>query len=293
MINERIKINDTAYMDTYLLHNSKEYNVGKKRPLVIVCPGGGYAFTSDREAEPIALKFNSIGMHAVVLWYTVYDQVKNVPKNALVEAAACVKYVREHSEEWLVDHDQIIICGFSAGGHLALSLAVKWSQSWLCEALHTTSEQLKVNLCILGYPATMVEKVFNEDDFGFASSLIKEPNTANERFFGVKRPTEKELDEYNLLNFVSEDTPPMFVWHTYEDVLVDVNNSLMLGMKLREHHVPFELHIFEKGEHGLALCDRTTARKASHHNDHVIHWFDLCEEWMRAYIDKDGGWKWM
>ncbi|WP_233511796.1 alpha/beta hydrolase [Absiella sp. AM54-8XD] len=214
-------------------------------------------------------------------------------KNALVEAAACVKYVREHSEEWLVDHDQIIICGFSAGGHLALSLAVKWNQSWLCEALHTTSEQLKVNLCILGYPATMVEKVFDEDDFGFASSLIKEPNTANERFFGVKRPTEKELDEYNLLNFVNEDTPPMFVWHTYEDVLVDVNNSLMLGMKLREHHVPFELHIFEKGEHGLALCDRTTARKASHHNDHVIHWFDLCEEWMQAYIDKDGGWKWM
>lgn len=293
MINERIKINDTAYMDTYLLHHSKEYNVGKKRPLVIVCPGGGYAFTSDREAEPIALKFNSIGMHAVVLWYTVYDQVKNVPQHALVEAAACVKYIREHCEEWLVDYDQIIICGFSAGGHLALSLAVKWNQPWLCEALHTTSDQLKVNLCILGYPATMAEKVFDEDDLGFASALIKEPNTANERFYGVKQPTEKELTEYHLLNFVSEATPPMFVWHTYEDVLVDVNHSLMLGVKLREMHVPFEMHIFEKGEHGLALCDRTTARKASHHNDHVIHWFDLCEEWMRPYIDKDGGWKWM
>lgn len=293
MINERIKINDTAYMDTYLLHNSKEYNVGKKRPLIIVCPGGGYAFTSDREAEPIALKFNSIGLHAVVLWYTVYDQVKNVPRNALVEAAACVKYIREHSEEWLVDHDQIIICGFSAGGHLALSLAVKWNQSWLSETLHTTSDQLKVNLCILGYPATMAEKVFDEDDFGFGSTLLKEPNTANERFYGVKQPTEKELADYTLLNFVSEATPPMFIWHTYEDVLVDVNHSLMLGVKLREHHVPFEMHIFEKGEHGLGLCDRTTARKASHHNDHVIHWFDLCEEWMRPYIDKDGGWKWM
>ena len=80
---ERIKINETAYMDTYLLRNSNEYNVGKKRPLVIICPGGGYAFTSDREAEVIALKFNSIGLNSVVLWYTTGDKVKNIPENAL------------------------------------------------------------------------------------------------------------------------------------------------------------------------------------------------------------------
>ncbi|WP_416327017.1 alpha/beta hydrolase [[Eubacterium] hominis] len=292
MINERIYLNDTAFFDTYVLHQSKEYNVGKKRPLVIVCPGGGYAFTSDREAEPIALKFNSIGLNSVVLWYTVMDQVKNVPRNALIECAQCVKYIREHAEEWLIDTDQIILCGFSAGGHLALSMAVKWNQAWLAESVNATKDQLKVNLAILGYPGTYSKEAFAKDDFGFASALISEPNTANERFFGVKEPTQKDIDEYNLLNFVSEDTPPMFIWHTYEDVLVDVEQSLKLGVVLREKKIPFELHIFEKGEHGLALCDRTTARKASHHDHHVIHWFSLCEEWMAPYIEKEG-WKWM
>ena len=60
---------------------------------------------------------------------------------------------------------------------------------------------------------------------------------------------------------------------------------LSLFYKLKEKNIPFELHIFEKGEHGLALCDRTTSRKASHHNNHVIHWFELCEEWLSDYID--------
>lgn len=287
MNHQRIKLNETAYFDTYLLHASNEYNVGKKRPLVIVCPGGGYAFTSDREAEPIALKFNSIGMHCVVLWYTVMDQVKNVPQNAWMECAMVVKQVREHAEEWLVEHDQIIVCGFSAGGHLALQTALRWQEKELAEKLHTTSDQLKINLAIAAYPSVQVDHAFEEEDFGFAASLIAQPNTANERYFGVQNPDEQDVNAYNLCQFVSEFAPPMFVWHTFEDVLVDVQNSLQLAQSLRQQNVPFELHIFEKGEHGLALCDRTTARKASHHNSHVKHWFTLCEEWLSPYIDKE------
>lgn len=287
MWNETIKLNETARIDTYILHHSKEYNVGKKRPLVIVCPGGGYAFTSDREAEPIALKFNSIGLHSLVLWYTVLDQVTHVPQHAMIELAKTIRYAREHAEEWLVDPENIIVCGFSAGGHLALNMSVNWDQEWLANEVHTTSDMLKVNLAILGYPATFSKAVFAPDDLGFAAALIKQPNTANERFFGKKQPTQQDLEAYDLTRKVSKATPPMFVWHTYEDVLVDVEQSLRLGFELRRHQIPFELHVFEKGEHGLALCDRTTARKASHHNDHVIHWFTLCEEWLTPYIDKE------
>src|SRR5699024_12490143 len=91
---ERIKINETAYIETYLLRNSDEYNVGKKRPLVIFCPGGGYAFTSDREGEVVAVKFNSIGLNSVVLWYTTGDKVENIPHNALQETAGTHTYIR-------------------------------------------------------------------------------------------------------------------------------------------------------------------------------------------------------
>ncbi|MFU1836345.1 alpha/beta hydrolase, partial [Enterococcus faecium] len=92
------------------------------------------------------MKFNSIGLNSVVLWYTTGDQVKNVPHNALMEAAQTVKTIRAQAQEWLVDEEQIIVCGFSAGGHLALQLATRWHDAELAEALGVSSDLLKVNL---------------------------------------------------------------------------------------------------------------------------------------------------
>lgn len=284
MNHKKIEIGESAYLETYILNNSQEYNVGKKKPLVLVIPGGGYIFTSDREAEPIALKFNSIGFHSAVLWYTVGDKVKNVPKNGLIESAKAIKYIRENADEWCVDTDMIIVCGFSAGGNLALQIATKWNEEWLSSELETTKEMLKVNLAIPAYPAVN-SNVFDENDKGFAASLVENPNTANERIFGSKNPSKEDIFNFDVLNFIDEETPPMFIWHTYEDILTDVTNALNLSVELQKNKVPFELHIFEKGEHGLALADRTTARKNSHFNSHVKRWFTLCEEWISHYID--------
>ncbi|MGC6767491.1 alpha/beta hydrolase [Enterococcus sp. LJL128] len=282
----KIVVNDTAYFELYLLHNSQEYNVGKKRPAVIICPGGGYAFTSDREAETIALKFNSMGLNSIVLWYTTGDTVKNIPNNALIEAAQTVAYVRSHADEWLIDKENIIICGFSAGGHLALQLATRWNDPQLLKTLKMTKENIRVNLAVTGYPL-VYQKAFQKDELGFGVDLIKQPLTANERYFGMEQPSEDAVRQMNILCSVNKETPPMFVWHTTEDKLVDVAHSLKLGLALRESGVPFELHIFEKGEHGLALADRTTARKPSHINPHVAKWFELCEGWLGGYIDHD------
>lgn len=283
---KRIKINDTAYFDTYLLNNSREYNVLLPRPIVIVCPGGGYAFTSDREAEVIALKFNSIGINAVVLWYTTEDHVKNIPENALHEGASCVKYIREHADAWLIDKEKVFVCGFSAGGHLALQMSAKWNSLRLAESLNTTNDMIKINLAIVGYPA-VYSSAFPKGELGFRGQTLPNPSTANERFFGTNEVGQRELDNYNVLNFISEKMPPTFVWTTGEDKLVDPEQSLQLALKLHEQKVPFEFYLFEKGEHGLALADRTTARKASHFNSHVSHWFKLCEEWLHPYIDKN------
>lgn len=283
MQTQRIDLNKTAYMQTYLLNNSEEFNYNMKRPLVVVCPGGGYAFTSDREAEPVAIKFNSVGYHSVVLCYTVYDQVRNVPHNALIELAQTIKYIREHAEDWCVDTNQIIVCGFSAGAHLALQIATRWNEAWLSDVLQTTQYLLQVNRAIICYPVVS-SAAFSIDDLGFAHQLIKQPNTANIRFFGVPQPSQHELNEFNILHHISDKTCPMFIWHTIEDALVDVDNSLQLAITLRKQKIPFEMHIFEKGEHGLALCDQTTERKPSHINNHVKAWFSLCTEWLQTYI---------
>lgn len=286
MKNERIQINEHAYFDTYILHASQEYNVGKKKPLLIVCPGGGYAFTSDREAEPIALKFNGEGLHSIVLWYTTEDLVPCVPHNALKELAQTVAYARAHAQEWLIDEEQIIVCGFSAGGNLALQMAVHSEDEQLAQELGVQKEDIKVNLAILGYPASLMTP-FPKGEIGFGERLLKQPQSANMRFFGMEEPDEAAISKVDALRYIGEHTPPMFIWHTFEDQLVDVQHAITLAQKLKEHDIPFELHIFEKGEHGLALCDRTTARKKSHHNSHVIHWFALCMEWLSPYIDKE------
>lgn len=286
MICQEIFLNETAHLDMYILNNSNEYNVGKKRPFVLVLPGGAYAFTSDREAEPIALRFNAIGCHAGILWYTTHDQVANVPRNAFEEAMKAIKWVREHSKEYLIDTDQIIVCGFSAGGHLAIECATMWHEPWIAKKLDCDSEWLKVNLAIPCYAAGKAEKMPK----GEAGPLaLHAKQSGNMRFFGSDDPSDEEVEAYNCLNKVSKHTPPMFIWHTYEDQLVDVANSIELAWNLRKHNIPFELHIFEKGEHGLALADRTTARKDSHKNAHVYHWFELCEEWLSQYIDKEEG----
>lgn len=281
---QNIKLSPTASLDTYFLHNSEEYNVEKKRPVVLVLPGGGYAFTSDREAEPIALKFNSIGLHAAVLWYTVHDQVKDVPEHAFREAMKAILWIRRHGEEYLIDPDNVIVCGFSAGGHVCVQCAARWNDAEVAESLGCASEELKVNLAIAGYPAVRLEKA-PEDEMGFGADLCPHPNTVNERFFGLKNPGDTDVEAKNLLNRIGTHVPPMFIWHTFEDQLVPVTDALELAAKMNEYNRPFELHIFEKGEHGLALGDRTTARKWSHINYHVGHWFDLCEEWLRDYID--------
>ena len=118
MIHEKIKLHvpgsaDYAAMYTYFLDLSKEVPI-EKRPTVIVCPGGAYAFTSDREAEPIAMRFNAIGMNAVVVRYSVAPA--RFP-TALLEVATAVKYVREEGVKYGCDPEKVFTIGFSAGVH--------------------------------------------------------------------------------------------------------------------------------------------------------------------------------
>lgn len=286
MLCKNIPLNKTAYVETYILNNTKEYNVGKKKPLVLVIPGGGFTFTSDREAEPIALRFNAIGCHAAILWYTFMDQVMNVPRNGLIECMQAVAYFRAHADEYLIDPKNIIVCGFSAGGNIALNAATQWQEAWLDAPTNTTPEQRRVDLCIDCYGGVQFNAAKPGERQGFATELLMTPMTVNERWFGVDDPTLEQVKAMNPIYHIDPNyCPPMFIWHTGEDQLVPVEQALDLATALCKAKVPFELVIYEKGEHGLANADRTTARKDSHFNRHVGKWFDQCAEWLAPYID--------
>lgn len=233
------------------------------RPAVIVCPGGGYVMTSDREAESVALEFLKEGFHAFVLRYATTPHCYPVQ---LSQAAAAVRYLRQNAAELKVDPAHIAVLGFSAGGHEAASIAVLSNEAALLERFGAQPGELTPNAAVLCYPV-ITNKFYKHQD-----SLVN-----------VSGGDEKLAEYLSLEDRVDEHTPPTFLWHTYEDSCVDVRNSLGFAVACKEHGVPFELHVFERGAHGLSLCDDRTKSPvwAQGENIRAGAWLGLCIGWLK------------
>jgi acetyl esterase/lipase len=281
VITQRISLREDSsavHLTAYLLDNSPEFQTDQRRPAVIVCPGGGYLFTSDREAEPIALRFLARGYHAFVLRYTVGARFPA----PMLDLARAILTVRQRAEEWLVDPDQIAVCGFSAGGHLAASLGVLWDKPLLYGALGVRAEQIRPNALILGYPVIDLDLVANllvETNVPDTQTGIKDQMFS--AVFGAPDAPEELKAQYRLDRHVSAATPPSFIWHTDDDELVFAHNALRFATALADQRVPHELHIFQGGVHGLALADETTEVEGKFLSPHSQVWVDLALDWLR------------
>lgn len=246
---------------TYILDDSPEIGI-EKRPVVIVCPGGGYRFLSDREGEILALQFCARGYHAVILKYSVAPACY---PTALLEMATVVKTLRENAEEWHIDTDKIIVNGSSAGGHLAASYGVFWTESFIAETVGAEKEQLRPNGMLLNYP------VISSGEFAHRDSFVA---LLGERY-------DELVDKMSLENQVNADTPKTFVWHTFEDGLVPPENSLLLVSALRRQGIQTEFHLFPAGGHGLSLATRLTAMPGGNEiQPECACWIDLAGAWI-------------
>lgn len=252
-----------AYLDTYFLDCSESMPNSVCRPLVVICPGGGYRMTSDREAEPIALSFAARGFHAAVLRYPVAPA--RFPA-ALCALAKAVAYLRTNAEANHIDPDRIVVSGYSAGGHLAASLGVFWNCDWLEQCVGSRGKDFRPNGLLLGYP------VITSGEFAHAESF--------ERLLGID-PESARLQQVSLENHISPSVPPTFLWHTYTDELVPVENSLLFAQGLRKVGVEFELHIYSTGVHGLSLAnDITMDRDGGRVCPACTGWMDLACAWL-------------
>lgn len=250
---------------TYLISHSEEIDI-QNRPLIIVCPGGGYSFLSEREGEILALQWTACGYHAAVLYYSV--ETAKYP-TALLELAAAVKMIKENAGEWHVAPDKIIVEGSSAGGHLAASYGMFWSRPFLMEKTGASLEMLRPAGMILNYPVITSGEYAHEDSFRYL---------LGERYEELK-------DELSLECQVSADTPPAFIWHTNEDGLVPAENSLLLALAMRKHDIPVELHLYTAGGHGLSLADERTIGAGGYGVEKECQsWMMLASEWIKEVI---------
>lgn len=173
--------------------------------------------------------------------------------------------------EWHVKADKILVEGSSAGGHLAASYGMFWKEPFLAEKVGIASENLRPAGMILHYPVITSGEYAHRDSFRIL---------LGERYEELK-------EELSLENQVSEDMPPTFLWHTNEDGSVPAENSLLLALEMRRHHVPVELHLYAKGGHGLALADeRTMCADGSGTEAECTSWVALAETWLREVVLK-------
>ncbi len=223
-------------------------------PAVIVVPGGSYSRCSKREGEPTAARLYSYGYNTFTLEYSC---IKKTFPTALTELAQAVKYIRANLCE-LCCTDKLFVCGFSAGGHLAASLGAFHGE------LEADFGNVRPDGLILCYPVITSGKYTHRES---AENIA---------------PTPELMDKISIEKHITADFPPSFIWHCADDNIVPVENSLMLAQKLSENSIPFELHIFPKGGHGIALCDTTTQKENDprYINPTAALWFELSMDFM-------------
>lgn len=248
-----------AKMTGYLREANGEMPEYAKRPAILIIPGGGYSFVSERENEPIVVFFLQKGYQVFSLRYSTGEYARD--DRPFVDAAEAMHTIRTNAEAWNVIPDKIAVCGFSAGGHLAGCLGILSGQKELCEKAGLTTEQIRPNAQVLAYP------VITSGEYAHRGSF-EELTGCNEDCEAAQR--------YSLEKHVTPETSPTFLWHAVDDAAVPVENSLFLVQELQKNKVKYEAHFFAKGGHGASAC----SKEVNSLNTHDGHWMELAAEWL-------------
>ncbi len=222
---------------------------------VVVCPGGGYRGRAAHEGAPVARWLNSLGIAAFVLDYRVAPNRHPIP---LADAQRAIRTVRHNASAWRIRPDRIGILGFSAGGHLAATAGTHFDPGNVRAADPIERQSSRPDALVLCYA------VISFGEFRHDGSMVN--------LLGPEPPEELRRFLSNELQ-VTADTPPTFLWHTGDDAGVPVENALLFAGALRRNGVPFALHIFPHGRHGLGLAPDDPT---------VGAWPALCGRWLTA-----------
>lgn len=276
MIHEIINLKDyypsleyDAFLTIYCPENFNEWSLKEKRRGLLILPGGGYDFVSEREAEPVALRFVGQNIACFTLKYTISPKIKY--PYPFVEAFAALSYIRRNADKYHVDIDKISVLGFSAGGHFAATISCYHTSKEFANFLNIPLEEMKVNGCLLSYP------VITMDDF------THEGTRKN-----ITQGREDLLKAMSIEKNITPSFPKTFIWHTTFDNCVPVKNALVLANALTENKVFYELHIYPMHDHGQSLSDSSVYynadKKFLDEIKYNTQWVDNAIHFIKEYI---------
>jgi acetyl esterase/lipase len=227
---------------------------------MIICPGGGYSHLAPHEGNDYALWLNQHGVTCFVLKYRLGSSGYHYPVE-FQDGERAMRWVRAHADEYKIDSNRIGIMGSSAGGHMASMLVTHFDSGDTNSTDVIERQSSRPDIGILCYPVITMGEFTHQ---GSKSSLLgKDPSPE------LVQKTSSELQ-------VTTNTPPCFVWGTYEDKTVPIENELMFAAALRKNHVPFDLHIYQKGGHGMGLGNHKDPTAPLH------PWTADCLFWLKA-----------
>jgi len=246
-----------AVLEGYLLDCDITLGQDKERPAILIFPGGGYLYCAPREGEPIAMRYAAKGFHAFVLRYSVGESAAGF--SPLYEASWAIGVIRENAAQWNIKADKIAVCGFSAGGHLALASGLQ--------------AENKPNAMILGYPAASAP---NAPGVDYMLKLLT----------GKETVTDEDAVQFDLIPQITEVAPPVFLAATSEDILTSMG-ALPIAQKYSSLNLDYELHIFQFGPHGLSLADEASANGSLEDlNPAFAEWHELSVLWLQRVFGK-------
>ena len=263
MLNEIISLRKDNPAVTLTTYVATDHPASLPRKAIIVLPGGGYQNLAPHEGEKIALNYFAAGINAFVLKYSTKgnneDMKYPMPQ---VDVANAIKYIKDNSARYNIDPDKVFLVGFSAGGHLAASAGVFWHR----EEIYKDAEPMEYGYnkpcgMILSYPVT------NYDSHRGSYHLLLGRDLG-----------QKEYDYCSPELYVDDKTCPAFIWHTSDDEAVNVKGSLSLANKLKDNNIPFEMHIYPHGKHGLGYPDGNKCERI----DDVATWMAHSIEWIKS-----------
>ena len=264
--NKTKKTGQKGILSIYLHENDEDKNLNRLRPAILILPGGAYERCSKRESEPVALYYLAKSFNAFVLEYSCAPDA--FYPTQLLEASMAMAYIKKNAKEFNVLSDKVAVLGFSAGGHLAGTLSTTYNDSLVKDYINEVASFCRPDATILCYPVVL------SGEYSHALSI---QNVSGEN---------RELKDYlSIDKRVNKNCPPAFIWATQNDNSVPCENAILMALAYKRAGVPFELHVFEDGKHGLSLCNEETAGDKSLEfvNSDVEKWLKLCDNFLRRH----------